>query len=582
MRSGFKVVLATVAAAQWTVHAAPSSRSYSGSASSKSYGSSGSSYKPSTSYGSGSSYKPSTSYGGGSSYKPSTSYGGGSSYKPSAPTYKPSYNYGGTSGTSTSTPKPSAPSYKPSYNYGGTSGTSTSSPKPSAPSKPSYSSTGGSVSGRVGGSPQPYTPPPVLKSAPVPATARTERPISTGYNPYAPFNGGQTSRAKVEEKRNADGTITKRYYDDSGIRRETQVVNPRTNTVVQSSKKDNEGTVIHSYGSGSVKITPSASGGQRKEFSDGRRVTTSKVVDPRTKVETIRKESVAPDGRRVVRESQYRPIENWSPGGSSTPSTVYVTRHDGLMDNPFFWLWMFQNNSNNAHAGGYAPAPSQPSAPAPAPAIITEKWQNEFSNLPEKYHGTRKYTDTLDWVTDHVMLSIGAENVPARGWFATHFCFFWCADTSKDYDLPVAIRDDLKKQIGSTLESMRSKQDIPLYKFMTEKGLDEKAKHYMLIASDDLEVREIADQEDCTLGSGAVITLQEYNHETGLVVANVISQPKGGDMCDTSVKIQIKAKDVQIFQNEFLEKLDNAIQTGLKHQKKRGASLVVPQVIETI
>jgi hypothetical protein len=343
------------------------------------------------------------------------------------------------------------------------------------------------------------------------------------------------------------------------------------------------------------------SGGKAKLYPDGRSTIREKAIDARTGETMFTSTTIT--GNRITSRYQNAYVASGPNNTVTHYVPVYVPQYDHYdhtFQNLLFWEMLYHHNDNNNYnnngyyrgntnggnnqyvggsnqtGGGGAITPSAPKFER------KENWATYYSNLPTKYQGKMEYTSISDWLADYVVMGLIADNSPeAPGTFCSYLgsTVRWagyCEIDNTTYEINPNTKVALAREIADTLVAFHEKKDVALHTKLTDKGLDESFKDYVLIADENddenghdkgYDVIAVPDQEVCHIESGTLISLSSYNNDTGKLTVKILAEPDSeNQLCAEDKDVELDNVVAQQFQNALFEKIDDAMTQAKKLQ----------------
>jgi len=117
--------------------------------------------------------------------------------------------------------------------------------------------------------------------------------------------------------------------------------------------------------------------------------------------------------------------------------------------------------------------------------------------------------------------------------------------------LTSAIKDEIRAQVEDAVRAHERKEPQALADVL-------KRPNHLFVVSDDISTINKDSGVACSLTGGDIIRLVEVNAEVGLATLQVVTAKK--DSCPAGAKVEISLADLQEFQNQFNETLEEGME----------------------
>ena len=433
--------------------------------------------------------------------------------------------------------------------------------------------------------PQQITPQTITRMPPPPAQVRSRTgTVATGVAVGAAAAAvAPPGTARTEEKPqvNADGSRTHYHLNSRGERIGTTVVGANGH-VLQSYRRNADGSTVTENNRTGTRVVTTPQGDRVVQRTNGT------VVQEQTR-----------NGER---------LSSWNRGGTPYQyrsreenfgrSTVYVGQPSyGVFDNPFFWLWLMNNNNNHHHVpqgGGYSSGGSYGtgagnnygggeagmredraspggSASAQAPVRFEPfryEWKTDFPHLPTTLATAVEYRTPQDWMVDYVIFDMISEQVApveVGFWWGVGIKFGISDPPSPanvDYNLPQDIRAELSTQIIAMVAKIRGRSPIRLSDYINMETSE--TTKVLIVANDDIEVRNPQTQETCTVGEGDVLELESQFPGSQTAGLKVRYAAPDAEACPNNGTVAMKHTDIQESLNAFVQRVERGISKAVE------------------
>lgn len=201
-------------------------------------------------------------------------------------------------------------------------------------------------------------------------------------------------------------------------------------------------------------------------------------------------------------------------------------------------------------------------------------WTQIFTNIPHTMVTKVHYTSTQDWVMDYVIYDMMSDYTPKaekEGFF--HWMFirvfgiFGSAPvaSSFEYNLSQEIRALLREQLIDMVAVVRERRPVSLIDYVDlETGDKKKSLLFVMNNVGDMLVRNLDNQERCTLSAGDVLSVDSGFAGSQSISVRVKYAMPEGDSCEAGAVVALDYETIQDSVNRMVQRIERAAQAVIE------------------